>query len=244
MSKTDEQDLPVMNKRSSKNKKVDSDQETRRYGEMTWKEMIWKSRSKIKLSIAAILIGAGLILCFKYIGWIIPVTISLAIAPLFLFLKGIISIPRRLVMEYKRKLKHFNLYSIPTKMFRHFDIDPRISKLTAGSNQFVFLCSEADLENYNLKTSWASTANPFDFMVDEDAYMELAIRYEKMAEQDIANIAIPQSIGYDYARKNSEKLDEHDFDDLPEDYSNLKKDRPTEAYDNLKEMKKVGRGDG
>lgn len=241
-------DAPVMQKadssesRSNKQRKVEGSGEVRteKTNKSFW-DLAYKARDKIKIGL--ILIGAGILLTliYRWIGWVIPATFIILIAPLTLGLERIITVPSKLVMIYKRKLKHFDLYSIPSKLFRYFDLDSDVSKLTAGSNQPVFLGTDIDLDNFSIDSAWSATANPFDFMVDEDAYMELALRYEKMAQQDIANIAIPQTIGYDLARKNSRRLDEHDFDNLPQDYSNLKKKRPTEAYKRLRDMKGVGK---
>ena len=240
---TDKSEIPVMQKANDQNTVGKNREIDKSKNERSWRDILLRSSHKIKIYAGFISEAVILSIVWWRIGWIIPVTVGVLIFPLIVGLKKVIKIPTRLVMEYKRKLKHFNLYSIPNKLFRHFDIDPRTAKLTAGSNQFVFLCSNADLENYEIETSWPSVANPFDFRVDEDAYFELAYRYEKMAEQDLANIAIPQAIGMEKARENSRKLDEHDFDDLPEDYMELKKKRPTESYDRLKKMKKVGKNE-
>jgi len=240
---TDKSEIPVMQKANDQNTVGKNREIDKSKNERSWRDILLRSSHKIKIYAGLISEAVILSIVWWRIGWIIPVTVGVLIFPGIVGFKKVIKIPTRLVMEYKRKLKHFNLYSIPNKLFRHFDMDPRTAKLTAGSNQFVFLCSNADLENYEIETSWPSVANPFDFRVDEDAYFELAYRYEKMAEQDLANIVIPQALGIEKARENSRKLDEHDFDDLPEDYMELKKKRPTESYDRLKKMKKVGKNE-
>ena len=243
MSESEQQDLdrdiPVMQK-ATKQKRVDESGEV---SGRTMADLILMSIDKIQIAIVLGVFAGILAVIWYFTDWIIPVTAAVVMIPAVIGLSKVITVPHKLVMEYKRKLQHFDLYSVPSKLFRHFDIDPRTAKLTAGSNQFVFLCSNADLENFKLDTAWPADANPFDFRIDEDAYFELAKRYEKMAEQDLANIAIPQVLGMERARENSKKLDENDFDDLPEDYSKLKKDRPTEAYDRLKDMKGVGNSD-
>lgn len=230
-------DKPTIQKKSDK-KKVTQQGETKSQPVgLTWKDILWRSRAKLKIWALIIISALGVFLMWHFVNWTLAASFLLPIIPAIFGLKRIIKVPTRLIMEYKRKLKHFNLYSVPNKLFKHFNIDPSSTKLTAGSNQFVFLCSDADMDNKKINTSWAATANPFDFQVDEDAYMELARRYEKMAEQDLANIAIPQAIGMEKARQNSQKLDQHDYDNLPDDSTELKKQRPTEAYDKLKDMK-------
>ncbi|MFP4143401.1 MAG: hypothetical protein ACLFT7_08680 [Thermoplasmata archaeon] len=243
MSESEDRDPPVLQKASSsKQQQVDESGDVQKG--MTFSDLLYRSRDKIKIAIIGGISAAFMILIYWKIGWMIPVTFGVSLIPAIFGFRRIITVPSKLVMEYKRKLEHFDLYSIPNKLFRHFDIDPRTAKLTAGSNHFVFLCSNADLENFQIETAWPAGANPLDFRVDEDAYMELATRFELMSKQDLENIAIPQALGMEKARENSRRLDEHDFDDLPEDYMELKKQRPTEAYDRLRRMKKVGNNDG
>jgi len=221
--------------KATKQKRVDESGEV---SGRTMADLILMSIDKIKIAIVLGVLTAILAVIWYFTDWIIPVTAAVVMIPAVIGLSKIITVPHKLVMEYKRKLKHFDLYSVPSKLFRHFDIDPRTAKLTAGSNQFVFLCSNADLENYEIETAWPSGANPFDFMIDEDAYMELAHRLDCLIDQDLENITMPEIIGKARAKQNSKRLDENNFDDLERGFDDLPKGRPTEAREHLRKMKK------
>ena len=238
-------DAPVMQKadssesRSNKQRKVEGSGEVRteKTNKSFW-DLAYKARDKIKIGL--ILIGAGILLTliYRWIGWVIPATFIILIAPLTLGLERIITVPSKLVMIYKRKLKHFDLYSIPSKLFRYFDLDSDVSKLTAGSNQPVFLGTDIDLDNFSIDSAWSATANPWDLMVDEEAYMELAHRLDCLIDQDLENITMPEIIGKARAKQNSKRLDENNFDDLERGFDDLPKGRPTEAREHLRKMKK------
>ena len=221
--------------KATKQKRVDESGEV---SGRTMADLILMSIDKIKIAIVLGVLAGILAVIWYFTDWIIPVTAAVVMIPAVIGLSKVITVPHKLIMEYKRKLQHFDLYSVPSKLFRHFDIDPRTAKLTAGSNQFVFLCSNADLENFKLDTAWPADANPFDFRIDEDSYMEMAHRLDSVINQDLENIAMPEVIGKMRARENSKRLDENNFDDLERGFDDLPKGRPTEAREHLRKMKK------